>query len=166
MCPQWTGAGASGASGRRAAWSATGSAAESARHRSPNTEACCVTGRRWRRRTAPAACAHKVSHRRHEQKTHTTKTKKNRFGVVTVSVGIVSVWFFCLIFLRSFFFFLLRRGEKGGWGGSIMATIIILLITGSLIRLHYSSAPHLIPNTPPAYPTSAGATRPDRRLRS
>lgn len=62
VCPQWTAAGASGASGRSAAPSARGSAAESARPRSPNTEGGCVTGRRWPQRTAPAACAHRVSH--------------------------------------------------------------------------------------------------------
>lgn len=38
-------------------------------------------------------------------RTKNAQKKKNRFGVVTVSVGIVSVWFFCLIFLLSFFFY-------------------------------------------------------------
>lgn len=58
---QLTAAGASGASGRCAARTARGSAAGSARRRSPNTEGGCVTGWRWPRTTAPAACARRVS---------------------------------------------------------------------------------------------------------
>lgn len=60
VTPQLMAAGESGASGRRVVRTARGSAAESARLRSPNTEDGCVTGWHWRLKTARAACAHRV----------------------------------------------------------------------------------------------------------
>lgn len=57
---QWMAAGESGASGRCAVRTARGSAAESARRRSPNMEAGCATGWRWLQTTALAASAHRV----------------------------------------------------------------------------------------------------------